>query len=179
MFILLNGSFGVGKTTVAALVAASVPGVRVYNPEDIGAVLMRLPAWCLGLARQPDDFQDLSQWRALIVPAARWVHLRSSAVVIPMAFTNLAYFEAFAAALAKTAPVHRLCLVAPLEVVEQRLVGRGVIAGTGPGDWAFRRARECVAAHRDPVFGSPIDAMGTPGQIAGAIIETVGLGSQA
>lgn len=60
MFVLLNGSFGIGKTTVANLLARSVPAAVIYDPEKVGFVLRRLPAWMLGLARQQPDYQDLA-----------------------------------------------------------------------------------------------------------------------
>jgi hypothetical protein len=92
-----------------------------------------------------------------------------------MAFSNLSYLDAFAGELAKSAPVHRLCLVAPLDVVRARLKERGAIAGTVGGDWVLRRSRECVDAHRDPAFGRPVDATRSPSEIATAIRELVGL----
>lgn len=175
MFVLLNGSFGIGKTTVAAILAASLPGARIYDPERVGSLLRRLPAWCFGLDRQPEDFQDLRLWRSLIGVLARREHRHSQVVVVPMAFTNLDYLDGFASELAKSAPVNRLCLVAPLEVVRARLEGRGVVAGTVPGDWVLRRSRECIAAHRNPAFGHPVDATRRPDEIAADIRSLIGL----
>ncbi len=174
MFVLLNGSFGIGKTTVAGEFAASVPGATIYDPEGIGSALRRLPPWCLGLRRQPDDFQDLRLWRSLIGPGARRKHRGVPVVIVPMAFSNLQYLDAFAADLAKAAPVHRLCLVAPLDVVQARLLARGALPGTVGGDWVFRRSKECVEAHRDPAFGRPIDATRSPAEIVDAIRGVIG-----
>jgi predicted kinase len=174
VFVLLNGSFGIGKTTVAELLARSIPGAQLYNPEDIGSVLMRLPAWTLGLLSQPGDFQELRLWRRLIGPAARLRHVGARVVVVPMAFSNLEYLDTFASDLAKAAPVHRLCLVAPLDTVRARLEGRGAIPGTAGGDWVFRRARECVEAHTDARFGQPIDATTSPVEIVTTIRRIIG-----
>ena len=76
MFILLNGSFGIGKTTTARLLAWQLPGAGI-SPEQVGYVLRRLPAFMLGLRRQPEDYQDLALWRWLIVHQARLVHWRA------------------------------------------------------------------------------------------------------
>ncbi len=175
MFILLNGSFGIGKTTVAALLAKELPGAGVYDPERIGSVLRRLPAWMLGLSTQPDDFQDLRQWRYLIARGSRRAHRLASPVIVPMAFTNRDYLETFAAALSATSTVHRFCLIAPLEVIEQRLEARAKKEGKPVGSWALRRARECVEAHWDPVFGVPIDATKAPAEIVAAIRQRLAI----
>jgi hypothetical protein len=44
MIVMLNGSFGIGKTTVAKLLRNSLPGSVMYDPEWAGSVLMRLPS---------------------------------------------------------------------------------------------------------------------------------------
>ena len=42
MVVFINGSFGIGKTTVARLLAAQLPNSSVFDPEHIGVVLSRL-----------------------------------------------------------------------------------------------------------------------------------------
>lgn len=169
MFILLNGSFGIGKTTLADLLARSIPGAVIYDPERVGFVLRRLPAWMLGLTRQPPDYQDLAIWRRLIAIGARRKRRRAPVVIVPMAFTNAAYLDGFAEALSTAAPVHRLCLVAPLEVVRARLTERANIEGRDITEFELRRSQECVEAHRDPHFGVPIDATKEPAEIVAGI----------
>jgi len=44
------------------------------------------------------------------------------------------------------------CLTAPLEVVQQRLIGRGEGADDPKFAWVHRRAAECVDAHRTHRF---------------------------
>ena len=159
MFILLNGSFGIGKTTVARELARQLSHAAISDPELIGFVLRRLPAWMLGLRQQPGDYQDMALWRRLIVWQARFVHWHASTVIVPMAFTNLAYLDAFTTALEETAPVRRICLVAPLDVVRARLATRVAQERGGEiNDFERRRSAECVAAHSNPAFGQPVDA---------------------
>lgn len=156
MFVLLNGAFGIGKTTVARLLATSMPDAAVYDPERIGVVLHRLPGLLLGRRGRPDDFQDIPQWRRLIVHGARWRRRRAAVVIIPMAFSRSDYFAQLSDALARHDAVRKFCLTAPLGVVEARLAEREI--KTGVNHWARRRAAECCDAHCDPAFGQPIDA---------------------
>ena len=58
MILIINGAFGVGKTTVAALLHRALPGSMIYDPERVGSVLMRLPSWIHLRGRGTDDFQD-------------------------------------------------------------------------------------------------------------------------
>lgn len=159
MFVLLNGSFGIGKTTTAKLLARQLRRAAISDPEQIGFMLRRLPAWTLGLSVQPDDYQDMALWRRLIVHQARLTHLRAKTVIVPMAFTNLDYLDAFAGALERTAPVACICLVAPLAVTQSRLEQRAYAEGrTGLTAFEQRRSAECAAAHANPAFGVPVDA---------------------
>lgn len=175
MFVLLNGSFGIGKTTTANLLAEKLPLTAISDPEHVGFIVRRLPAWMLGLPRQPGDYQDIKLWRRLIVLQARLVHLRSKIVIVPMAFTNLDYLDAFADALGKTAPVNRICLVAQLDTVRARLERRAVTEGRpGLTDFELRRSAECVAAHGNAAFGVPVDASGEPMTVVARVSAAVG-----
>ncbi|MBO9590599.1 hypothetical protein [Devosia sp.] len=83
MFILLNGSFGIGKTATAACLRRELPGSTISDPERVGYVLRRLPAFLLGLQEQPADYQDMALWRRLIVHQARIAHRRARTVIVP------------------------------------------------------------------------------------------------
>jgi len=41
MVILINGAFGIGKTTVARALSRRIPGSVICDPELIGFVLQR------------------------------------------------------------------------------------------------------------------------------------------
>jgi len=162
MFVLINGSFGIGKTTLTRRLSLEVPGTVISDPEDVGFVLRRLPPILFGLKRQPDDYQDIALWHRLIVVQARLRHIGSRVVLVPMTFTDRDYFGALEASLLRTAPVHKICLVAPLGTVRERLEARAALEGRALGEFEIRRSAECVAAHADPFFGVPIDARKPP-----------------
>lgn len=171
MFILINGSFGIGKSTVARELRAALPGAAVYDPEPIGLVLMRL-------AFQPvSDFQDLHRWRRWTILAARAVAAYRPTVIIPMAFSNLSYLDEIKHGLALTGrPVRHFCLTAPLEIVQQRLAGRGHAVDDPMCAWVHRRAIECVAAHRATHFAEHVPTESrSPSEIAGGIVARLDL----
>jgi len=173
VFVLLNGSFGIGKSTTARLLCRQLRHAAISDPEHVGFVLRRLPAWMLGLRQQPGDYQDMVLWRRLIVHQARLVHLRARTVIVPMAFTNLDYLEGLATALKRTAPVKRICLVAPLEVVQGRLAARVALENRAMNDFELRRSAECVAAHASPAFGIKVDASGSAEQIVADVLARI------
>ena len=65
MIIWINGPFGVGKTTAAALVAERVAGSRLFDPEHVGYMLTAF------IEAPTGDFQDLAVWRRLVVQTMR------------------------------------------------------------------------------------------------------------
>jgi dephospho-CoA kinase len=149
MVVLLNGSFGIGKTTVARIVAKRLPGTAVFDPEPIGIVLQHV--------RPVDDFQDIRLWRRLVVLGVRGVRKLRRNVIVPMAFSNLSYLEEIRSGIARFEPdVLHVCLIAPVDVVHERLAHRGHDAD----DWAYRRASECCIAHRDAAFAEHLPTAG-------------------
>lgn len=69
MIVWLNGTFGVGKTTTAGLVAERLSNSRIFDPEHVGYMLS---------ANLKDiefsDFQDLTPWRSLVPQVLRTIH---------------------------------------------------------------------------------------------------------
>ena len=147
MFVLLNGSFGIGKSTVARDLREAIPDSATFDPEPVGLLLMAL---AFG---RVSDFQDLPRWRRLTVLGARTVAAFRSTAIIPMAFSEMAYLDEVRDGLSRTGrPVRHFCLTAPLEVVQQRLTSRGEKVADPRFAWVHRRAVECVQAHRSDGF---------------------------
>jgi len=53
MIIWLNGTFGVGKTTTARELAATMPDTRLFDPEMVGYLLRDRPVHRPAPARHP------------------------------------------------------------------------------------------------------------------------------
>jgi hypothetical protein len=147
VIVFLNGSFGIGKSTVARHLRSRLPGSAIFDPELVGFVLWRLPGFVPLAGRGTDDYQDLPAWRRWSVRGIRLTRRRRATVIVPMAFTNLAYLrELQDGARAADPDVRHFCLTAPYEVVKARLAPRGYNA------WVLRRAAECCLAHGRPEF---------------------------
>ena len=155
MFILLNGAFGIGKTIAARALLGRVPTSRLHDPEPVGVALQRASA-ILRPGGRIDDFQDLALWRLITAWGASWRHRRCAVVIVPMAFSNLTYLDTLAGTLAGFGIVHKLCLVAPLDVVRERLGRRAEAEETPLDQWTLKRAEACCEAHLSPAFGHPI-----------------------
>ena len=172
MFVLINGAFGVGKSSVARELRARLPGSMIYDPEPIGVVLQRL------VRPRPSDFQDLPSWRRLTVVAARCAAAMRSPVIIPMAFSNIDYLAEIQAGLAKSGqPILHFCLTAPLEIVRERLRRRGEPMDDPRWSWVHRRAEECCAAHQRPDFATHVPTESRSlSVVAAELAERVSLG---
>jgi gluconate kinase len=159
MIVLINGAFGVGKSTVSRLLWQRVRGSRIYDPEWAGSVLMRLPAVLKLRGGGSDDFQDLDLWRWTVVRGTRLARLVArETVIVPMAFSRRDYFDEIVSGMRRfDDDVNVFCLKASLATIRKRLQQRGEKFDHASGDWALRKALECIDAHRDPHFGQAID----------------------
>ena len=162
MIVMINGSFGVGKTTVANILRNATSRSAVYDPEWAGFVLMRLPSWIRLKGSRTDDFQDIALWRRSVVAGTKlYRRLASGPVIVPMTFSRRDYFDDIVSAMGRLdAELRVFCLRASPTTIKNRLLLRGA-AVEGPGsEWLARRVRECVNAHHDPHFGEPVDTEG-------------------
>jgi len=147
MVIFVNGSFGVGKTTVARLLVERLPGGAVFDPEPLGLVLQRLTR----PFQRVDDFQDLRAWRVWSIRLIRFLRGLRRTIVVPMAFSNEAYLREFVTQIRGIdVETFHFCLMAPLAVVQQRLRHRA--GRRGPTAWQLRRAAECCSEHQRPDY---------------------------
>jgi AAA domain len=61
VIIWLNGTFGAGKTTTGMQLAGRLADARLFDPEEVGYLLMRTLE-----DHEFSDFQDLAPWRELV-----------------------------------------------------------------------------------------------------------------
>jgi chloramphenicol 3-O-phosphotransferase len=158
MIIMLNGSFGVGKTTVAKALREALPGSRIYDPEWFGVVLMRTP-YLKQRTGAVNDFQNASLWRRSVVLGCRLVRsLARGPLIVPMTFSRSDYLaEVLTALRGLDHDLKLYCLKATLPTIKHRLRNRGDrLEGRG-SEWLAGRIVECVEAHRDPQFGEPVE----------------------
>jgi hypothetical protein len=167
VILFLNGAFGIGKTAVARELVARLPHSSQFDPELIGMALQRLTRLS---GRDVEDFQDMASWRRLSIAGLRIARRLRRNIVVPMAFSNIAYRDEIVRGAAHfDSRVVHVCLVAPRAVVERRLRARG--ASPERNAWEFRRAAECCEAHRSAVFSRHVDASErTPVQLAETIL---------
>ena len=169
MFVLINGAFGIGKSTVARELRSLLPQSVIFDPEWVGLALQRMPG------RKVSDFQHLTSWRRLTVLGARCLGAVKNPIIIPMAFSNRAYLDEVCSGLAKSrGPVFHFCLTAPIEVVRGRLTARGEPQGDPAWSWVHRRAAECCVAHQSAAFATHVPAdNGSPAMIAAELAALV------
>jgi predicted kinase len=171
--ILVNGSFGVGKTTVARAMRGMLPRAAIYDPEYAGLLLRKVARWAPLAGSETDDFQDMPAWRRSVVWGTRAACLLNAGpVIVPMTFDEPVYFDEVLQGIRAFAPeATAICLTATVATVRDRLIGRG----TDPdGAWIARRVEQCVRAHVDDRFGSRIDTEGrSPDAVAREILESL------
>ena len=117
MIIMINGSFGVGKTTTANSLLEHFPGSSLFDPEEVGFTLPKLPG--------VSDFQDNPIWKEKVVEAIREIHSSEKTLIIPMTIHREENFDYITDHLKDIDPnFHHFTLLAPLDIVKSRIVKR-------------------------------------------------------
>jgi hypothetical protein len=156
--VLINGAFGVGKSTVARAFHRRTKGSRLYDPERIGYVLRRLPHWIPGSAAKLDDYRTSPVWRALNIFGMR-LHARvARPLIVPMSL-DLELLDLLRRALiVGGCRVVHVCLTAPEATVHERLATRGVSPTSSEGRWVYPRASAACRDHAtNDAFAHRID----------------------
>ena len=166
MIVWINGPFGVGKSTVANLLAERWPSATVFDPEYLGFLLR---TWHPPGA-VVEDFQDLSVWRRMTIETAAGL-LRDFGrpLVIPMTLLNPIYFEEIVGGLrTRGLEVRHFTLVAGREEVLSRVAGRG-----DSGEWFPRKYDQYLRSLTDNRFASFLDATAAPQVLVDEILGTL------
>lgn len=156
MIILVNGAFGVGKTTVAERLHSEIHNSMIYDPEMVGYLLREMLPLEIKQQESPGgDFQDYHLWRTMVVDTAR--HLKAQYgkhLIVPMTIRNHSYFTYITQGFqALDAATYSFCLTASKETIHNRLLGRG----EEPGNWCFQQTAGCITAFKTNDFGINVD----------------------
>ncbi|MER7564733.1 NUDIX domain-containing protein [Streptomyces sp. NPDC048523] len=185
MIVWINGAFGAGKTTTARELIELIPNSTLFDPEDIGAAVVRLlPAKHLA---EVGDFQDLPIWRRLVIDtAAAMLAELGGTLVVPMTLLRQEYRdEIFGGLAARRIAVHHILLAPAETILRERIAGRETpptlpLGGVGQGHWAYDHIEpyraalaSWLAADAHPVDTSAL----TPYETAARITEDLGAGA--
>jgi hypothetical protein len=154
--LLINGPFGVGKSTVASLVVEQIQSAMLFDPEIIGEFLHRLvvPKALFG------DYQDLPLWRHLTVDVAHRLHSDCDRdLIVPMCIWRYDYFREITDGFrASGSDLICLRLTCSPESLRSRILGRS--DEDGGHEWCLTHLESGLAAANDPRFGIQVDTEG-------------------
>ena len=168
MIVMINGPFGVGKSTLAQILCERLPNAMIYDPELVGAALRAMTSDVRLPAEQTDDFQDLVLWPKLTVMVAAQLcqHYRRD-LIVPMTVVHADYFATIREGLQSiSAPLYHFCLTASPQTVQARLRERG----DDVNGWAWRKSQQYIPRFADPRFQIHID---TDTQTSDAVAQFV------
>ena len=175
MLVIINGAFGVGKTTVVRILRQRLRGSTIFDPERLGYILHHLPSFVPFSTRRLGDYQDSAFWRSTTVRLASRQARRHSVVLLPMCFSNLAYLDEIRSGIkSRGCAVHHLCLTASAATVGSRLSRRGLDPDSDEGRWVYPRALKTCGLHIQPEFAVQIPTDGrTPDEVADEIYSQI------
>lgn len=168
MIIMINGAFGIGKTTVASCLASKLDNSLVFDPEEVGALVRRITSTVRTGTEVTDDYQDIEMWRTITVYVAGELYRKYGRhLIIPMTITNPDYFRTLKQGFGRIDPaLYHFCLIGSARTIHKRLEERGEI----PGSWPFQQTARCLKAFQSSEFAVHLDAENnTPDEI----VETI------
>ena len=172
MIILVNGSFGVGKTTISELLVNRIPNSLLYDPEIVGSCLSNI----VRPIEQFEDFQDLTMWRTLTITTAQLLrHTYRRTLVVPMTIWYEPYFHEITSGLKQFEPdLFHFCLTATAKTIFERLEGRRSEHTSGAYRWICQRVESCVDSFQSLTFAVHIVTDGrTADEIASEILSNL------
>lgn len=140
--IWLNGTFGVGKTTLANQLNHKIEDSIIFDPETVGAVITKV----IPKRLQPNNFQDLIIWRiaTYYLLKIRYTFHRGI-IIVPMTICNPVYYdEIIGKLLDNNIIVDHFILCASNKTIIERLSKRELSDGT---DESFAREMLIDCSH--------------------------------
>ncbi|MGM9949263.1 MAG: AAA family ATPase [Lysinibacillus sp.] len=156
MIIMINGAFGVGKTTVSHELLKVIENSMLYDPEEVGYMLRNvLPGDIKRLEAETGDFQDFHLWKELTVDVARLLIAKYDVnLVVPMTIRKPEYLDYIVRGFNSIDEhTYHFCLTAKRDTIHKRLLERG----EAEGNWCFQQTDMCLNAYDEYDFGEYID----------------------
>jgi hypothetical protein len=153
---MINGAFGVGKTTVATELVKGLENSMLFDPEEVGFMLRTsLPEEIKQREAPTGDFQDFDLWKDLTVTVAKkLVENYNVNVIVPMTIWNPEYFHYISNGFREIdGQTHHFCLMADRETIFTRLRRRG----EAEGNWCFQQTEKCLKSFKENDFRTYID----------------------
>jgi deoxyadenosine/deoxycytidine kinase len=156
MIIMINGAFGVGKTSVAMGLVQHVNNSMIYDPEEVGFMLRNIIN--KGIRKKgedTDDFQDLELWRKVTVQIAKdLIDTYKMNLIVPMTIYKKEYFDYICRGFNEIdRDTYQFCLTASLDTIHNRLETRGDTVGS----WPYQQTIKAMQAFNEYDFNEYID----------------------
>lgn len=143
MIIMINGAFGVGKTTICNELLIEINNSMLFDPEEVGFMLRNIiPEEVKRLEAETGDFQDLQLWKELTVKVAKLLITKYNVnLIVPMTIRKPEYFNYILTGFKSVdKQTYHFCLTASKETIYKRLRKRG----EEEGNWCFQQTEKCI-----------------------------------
>jgi hypothetical protein len=163
VIVWINGAFGSGKSTTAALLIDRLDDAKLFDPEYVGYMLMPF------LASPTGDFQDLPLWRHLVVEAMTGLATQYPHTwVAPMTLINPAYRDEILGGIrAAGVEVLEVVLALPEDRLRARIdADRVEVKGR---QWRHSHIEQAMTTFASLTGTHLIDATGTPEEVVEAV----------
>ncbi len=143
MIVMINGSFGSGKTTAANKLSQLLPNSMIFDPEEVGYMLRKITSEEQRFEEErTDDFQDIELWKNLTVNIAKELKNKyNKHLIVPMTIYKTQNFEYISKGLQDIdSNLYHFCLIASEETLQERMTLRG----DTPGGWTYQQIRKCI-----------------------------------
>ncbi|PAV29647.1 tunicamycin resistance protein [Virgibacillus profundi] len=156
MIIMINGAFGVGKTTISNGLLEELENSMIYDPEEVGFMLGNIiPEKVKQIEAGTGDFQDLQLWKELTVKVAKLLITKYKVnLIVPMTIRKPEYFSYIINGFKNIdKQTYHFCLTASKHTIYERLRKRG----EEEGNWCYQQTEKCLQSFNEYDFGEYID----------------------
>lgn len=152
MIIWINGSFGIGKTTISNELNKKITNSFIYDPEMAGEFIWNNSPDCIS---RKGDFQDIPLWRVFNYQMLKYLHENySGTIIVPMTLVNKEYYSQIVDRLITDGiPIHHYILEGSKSTILNRLSKRG----EADNSWASQQIDRCIISFEKDIRGIKIN----------------------